>query len=123
MKFTLWVWGAKFSGFAWTDDTVSYEAGESGFAYDNPQTLATFEKYYSIYAELADCCDRVISHYYDPGELTLAEDVAFFAKMLRDKFLAVNPDIDFGVSCWVDAYNKGRAARTTARAPRPPLSW
>ncbi|RKJ21345.1 hypothetical protein D7X48_05155 [bacterium D16-50] len=111
MKFTLWVWGAKFSGFAWTDDTVSYEAGESGFAYDNPQTLATFEKYYSIYAELADCCDRVISHYYDPGELTLAEDVAFFAKMLRDKFLAVNPDIDFGVSCWVDAYNKGSLVR------------
>ena len=106
MKFTLWVWGAKFSGFSWTDPTVSYAAGESGRACDNPQTYATFEKYYSIYAELADCCDRVIGHYYDPGELESADDIAFFARMLRDKFLAVNPGIDFGVSCWVDKYDK-----------------
>ncbi len=111
MKFTLWVWGAKFSEFSWVDNTVSYEAGESGNAWDNPQTMATFEKYYTIYAELADCCDRVIAHYYDPGELERAEDIAFFAGMLRDKFLAVNPDIDFGVSCWVDAYDKGTFVR------------
>lgn len=111
MKFTLWVWGAKFSGFNWVDPTVSYAPGESGKACDNPQTCATFEKYYAVYAELADCCDRVIGHYYDPGELDSAEDIAFFAKMLRDKFLAVNPDIDFGVSCWVDRYDKNTFIR------------
>lgn len=115
MRFTLWVWGANFSGFAWADDTVSYEAGESGFAHDSPRTVATFEKYYSIYAELADCCDRVIGHYYDPGELTQAEDVAFFAGMLRDKFRALNPDIDFGVSCWVDAFDKGTLVRALGK--------
>lgn len=111
MKFTLWVWGAHFNGFSWVDDEVSYAAGESGFAYDNPDTVATFEKYYSIYAELADCCDRVIAHFYDPGMLSTSEDVAYFAKMLRSKFLAVNPEIDFGVSCWVDAFEKGAFVR------------
>ncbi len=111
MKFTLWVWGAHFNAFSWVDDTVSYAAGESGFAYDNPDTVATFEKYYSIYAELADCCDRVIAHFYDPGMLSTSEDVAYFAKMLRNKFLAVNPGIDFGVSCWVDAFEKGAFVR------------
>ena len=25
MKFTLWVWGAKFEGFGWVDPSVSYE--------------------------------------------------------------------------------------------------
>ncbi len=111
MKFTLWVWGANFDGFSWVDDTVSYAPGESGFAYDNPDTVATFEKYYSIYAELADCCDRVIAHFYDPGMLSTSEDVAYFAKMLRGKFLSVNPEIDFGVSCWVDAFDKGTFVR------------
>lgn len=111
MKFTLWVWGANFNGFSWVDDTVSYAPGESGFAYDNPDTVATFEKYYSIYAELADCCDRVIAHFYDPGMLSTSEDVAYFAKMLRGKFLSVNPEIDFGVSCWVDVFDKGTFVR------------
>lgn len=68
--------------------------------------ISTFEKYYSIYAELADCCDRVIAHFFDPGNLYLSEDVAYFSKLLSEKFLAVNPNIDFGVSCWVDTFNK-----------------
>lgn len=105
MKFTLWVWGAEFNGYGWVDETVSYTPTD-GFVHKNPESVATFEKYYSIYAELADCCDRVIAHYYDPGNLYLAEDIAYFAKMLKDKFHAVNPDIDFGVSCWVDIYDK-----------------
>lgn len=111
MKFTLWVWGAHFDGFGWADSSVSYAAGDSGFAYDNPETVATFEKYYSIYAELADCCDRVIGHFIDPGMLTTSEDVAYFCKMLRSKFLTANPNIDFGISCWIDTFDKGTYVR------------
>lgn len=108
MKFTLWVWGAEFCDFGWVDPDVVYSYAEQGYAgaRENPDALATFVKYYSIYAELADCCDRVIGHYYDPGNLNTAEDIAFFAKILRDKFQSVNPDIDFGISCWVDVYDK-----------------
>lgn len=106
MKFTLWVWGSEFADCAWVDNTVTYDCTEEGFAHQNPEVVETFEKYYSIYAELADCCDRVIGHYYDPGNLHNAEDIAFFAKMLKDKFHAINPDIDFGISCWVDIYDK-----------------
>ncbi|MGN0401868.1 MAG: hypothetical protein ACI4HQ_06355 [Acetatifactor sp.] len=107
MKFTLWVWGAEFADCGWVDNTVVYRDGSEGkYSYESEEALATFEKYYDIYADLADCCDRVIGHYYDPGNLYTAEEIAFYAKMLRDKFLAINPDIDFGVSCWVDAYDK-----------------
>lgn len=106
MNFTLWVWGAEFTGYSWIDNSVTYSMVEYGNARENPEVIATFEKYYSIYAELADCCDRVIAHYYDPGNLSLSEDIAFFADMLRSKFQAVNPDIDFGVSCWVDTFDK-----------------
>lgn len=108
MKFTLWVWGAEFNDFGWVDPDVTYSYREEGYDYakDNPDVVAVFEKYYSIYAELADCCDRVIGHYYDPGCLDNAEDIAFFAKMLKEKFQVVNPDVDFGISCWVDVYDK-----------------
>ncbi|MGN1147853.1 MAG: hypothetical protein ACI4TB_05485 [Lachnospiraceae bacterium] len=106
MHFTLWVWGSEFTGYGWVDDSVTYSFEGYHYAYENPAVVETFEKYYSIYAELADCCDRVIVHYYDPGNLEKSEDIAFFAKMLRDKFIAVNPDIDFGVSCWVDIFDK-----------------
>lgn len=105
MKFTLWVWGSAFSGYGWVDDTVVYHTN-GDYAFNSEEALATFEKYYTIYADLADCCDRVIGHYYDPGNLSTAEEIAYFAGMLRDKFWAVNPDIDFGISCWVDAYDK-----------------
>lgn len=108
MHFTLWVWGAEFSEFGWVDPDAVYTYADAGYpsARENPDVVATFEKYYDIYAQLADCCDRVIGHYYDPGNLDNTEDIAFFAKMLRDKFRAVNPDIDFGISCWVDVYDK-----------------
>lgn len=106
MNFTLWVWGAEFTGYGWVDSTVTYNPAGYNHAYENPDVVSTFEKYYSIYAELADCCDRVIAHFFDPGNLYLAEDVAYFSKLLSDQFLAVNPEIDFGVSCWVDAFDK-----------------
>lgn len=106
MNVTLWVWGAEFTGYGWVDPTVTYDVAGYNYAYENPEVVATFEKYYSIYAELADCCDRLIGHFYDPGNLHLPEDIAYFSKILRDKFHAVNPDIDFGVSCWVDVFDK-----------------
>lgn len=106
MNVTLWVWGSEFTGYGWVDNTVTYEKGEYEFAYQNPAVVETFEKYYSIYSELADCCDRLIGHFYDPGNLHTAEDIAYFSKILRDKFQAVNPEIDFGISCWVDVYDK-----------------
>lgn len=111
MKFTLWVWGAQFDDFGWVDNTVAYIAKDGGYAHEDQDVLDTFEKYYSIYAELADCCDRVIAHYIDPGMLSVSEDVAYFAKMLADKFWDVNPNIDFGVSCWVDNFDKEEILR------------
>lgn len=106
MKFTLWVWGSEFADCGWVDNTVIYSDGSGDYSYKSEEVVAVFEKYYDIYAELADCCDRVIGHYFDPGNLYTAEDIAFFSKMLRDKFMAVNPEIDFGISCWVDRYDK-----------------
>ncbi|MGN0402272.1 MAG: hypothetical protein ACI4HQ_08445 [Acetatifactor sp.] len=106
MNFTLWVWGAEFTGYGWVDNSVTYSSEGYNYAHENPDVLATFEKYYSIYAELADCCDRVIAHYYDPGNLKISEDVAYFANLLSEKFRAINPEIDFGVNCWVDAFDK-----------------
>lgn len=106
MNFTLWVWGAEFTGYGWVDNSVTYIPDGYDYSQENPDVVATFEKYYSIYAELADCCDRVIAHFFDPGNLYLSEDVAYFSRLLSEKFLAVNPNIDFGVSCWVDTFNK-----------------
>lgn len=100
MKFTLWVWGAEFTGYSWVDETVNYSSAGYEYAYENPDVVATFDKYYSIYAELADCTDRLIAHYSDPGQLTDANDIGYFAAMLRDKFRSVNPDVSFGVNCW-----------------------
>jgi len=112
MKFTMWVWGAEFADTGWVDDEVINFYGSGDFARNDPAVQAVFDKYYNIYAQLADCCDRVIGHYYDPGNLLYAEDIAFYAKMLKDKCLAVNPDIDFGISCWVDVYDKNVFVQT-----------
>ena len=107
MNFTLWVWGAEFTGYSWVDETVTYSSEGYNFAYENPDVVATFDKYYSIYAELADCTDRLIAHYSDPGQLTNSEDIGYFAAMLRDKFKAINPDVSFGVNCWKNDIDRG----------------
>lgn len=106
MDFTLWVWGSEFYGYGWVDKTVRY--------YDNvipvqeaPECLETFDKYFSIYAKLADCSDRVIMHFYDPGNLYRAEDIAFYATKMRDKCKEINPDIDFGVNCYTSEMDLG----------------
>lgn len=103
MSVTLWVWGAEFSSFGWTDRDARYLTYEYETGHDDPAVMATFEKYYDIYAELADCSDRVIMHFYDPGNLISESEVNFFAKMFRDKVLAKNKNIDFGISCWHDS--------------------
>ncbi len=112
MDFTLWVWAANFDGFGWVDEDVTYDKGTYEFQYQNPDVVACFDKYYDIYTELADVSDRVICHFYDPGNLDRSEDVAFFSKMLMDKMKAVNPDIDFGVSCWIDVFDVGTMLAT-----------
>ncbi len=132
MKFTLWVWGAEFNGYNWVDDSVAYyDYEKSMYAYDNPAAVATFEKYYSIYAQLADCTDRVIMHFNDPGKLTTSEDVGYFSKMLRDKFYAVNPQVDFGVSFYtnffsaetVSDYLSGDFTLYVGTAPTDAINW
>lgn len=107
MNFTLWVWAANFDDFGWIDEEVVYDKGDYEYQYQNPEVVATFNKYYDIYAELADVCDRIICHFFDPGNLETADDVGYFAKMFKDKLEAINPDIDFGISCWVDAFDLG----------------
>ncbi len=103
MNFTLWVWGSEFTGYGWSDPTVEYyDYDLSRYASENPDAIATFEKYSDIYAELADCSDRIIVHYVDPGNLNTSEDVIFYASMLREKCKAKNPDIDFGISCYTE---------------------
>ncbi len=101
MKFTLWVWGAEFNGYGWVDDTVVYhDYYAAAYSRECPEAVATFEKYYTIYAELADCSDRVIMHFNDPGCVPDSGDIGFYANMFREMCREKNPDIDFGVNCY-----------------------
>lgn len=107
MKFTLWVWGAEFNGYGWEDDSVVYsDYSKYTYSFECPEAYATFNKYYDIYAELADCSDRVILHYDDPSNIHNSVEIATYAKLLRDKFRAINPDINFGVSDYTNKYDK-----------------
>ncbi len=114
MNFTLWVWGAEFGGYGWTEKDIDYYGKcdangnwDYANAYDNPEALKVFEKYYDIYAQLAGKCDRVIGHYNDPGNLRTNGEIAYFASMLRDRFRAVNPDVIFGVNCYTGEIDPG----------------
>ena len=69
MKVTLWVWAAEFSGHGWHDSDAAYRAVGGRGAYDDPKVFAFFNKYYDIYADMAPYCDRVVAHFYDPGQL------------------------------------------------------
>ena len=100
MKFTLWVWGAEFEGYGWVDHSVVFYTDPTIPSRELPAAIETFEKYYSIYAQLADCSDRVIMHFNDPGKLVSSQDIGYYANVFREKCLAVNPEIDFGVSCY-----------------------
>lgn len=102
MKFTLWVWGAEFNGYGWTEKDIVYYT-DTLLARDNPETVEIFDKYYTIYASLADCCDRVIMHFNDPGCLITSEDIGFYANMFKEKCQTINSDIDFGINCYTYA--------------------
>lgn len=100
MEFTLWCWAAEFGDHGWHDDDVVYAAADGGAARDDERVVALFEKYYDIYAEAAPFTDRVIAHYYDPGNLASIDDVLFFLRRFADKFRAANPNIKIGVDTW-----------------------
>ncbi len=97
---TLWIWAANFEGFGWRDPDVVYRPAAGYTARSDPRVRACFEKYYNCYAELAPLCDRLICHYFDPGELDEFEDVFFYMKLIEAKFREKNPDIRMGVDNW-----------------------
>ncbi|MBP5313288.1 MAG: hypothetical protein J6112_10695 [Clostridia bacterium] len=101
LNFTLWCWAAEFSGHGWTEPSAVYRNRTSGRpAFEDPEVAALFEKYYDIYAELAPYCDRVIAHFFDPGNLTDTESIIYFLKRFAEKFRAVNPSVKIGVDTW-----------------------
>ena len=101
LNFKLWAWAAEFSGHGFTEPLAVYKNAVSGEpAYRDPDVLAVFNKYYDIYADLAPYCDRVIAHFFDPGNLSDTESIIYFLKLFRDKFRAKNPDIKIAVDTW-----------------------
>lgn len=104
MKFTLWVWGSEFSAYGWEDESVKYY-GETIFDTRIPEVLGSYYKYYGYYKELADCSDRLIVHFFDPGHVYTMENAAFFLSLLKDYVRSVNPDIKIGVDLFGDYYD------------------
>ena len=101
MKFTVWCWAAEFSGHGWHDKTAVYQnADPQKPACEDPHVLATFHKYYDIYADLAPYADRVIAHFFDPGRLRDTQSILFFTKLLAEKFRAKNPAVKIAVDTW-----------------------
>ncbi len=101
LNFTVWCWAAEFSCHGWTEpDAVYTNTDPSRPACEDPRVLTLFNKYYDIYAELAPYADRVIAHFYDPGNLADTESVVFFLKLLAEKFRAGNPDVKIAVDTW-----------------------
>jgi hypothetical protein len=101
MTFTLWVWAANFTGHGWTDGEVAYQnADPTQPAWKDPRVWAAFNKYYDIYADMAPYTDRVIAHFFDPGELRDMESILTFTRLLADKFRAVNPAVKVGIDTW-----------------------
>ncbi len=114
MKFTLWVWGAEFNGYGWVDDTVVYyDYDVAPNSRENPEAHATFEKYYRIYAQLADCSDRVIMHFNDPGNISDNEDIGYYLDMFRTMCYEKNPDIDFGLNCYTQQIDLAKVKEFT----------
>ena len=100
MEFTLWCWAAEFCDHGWHDEDVVYSAADGGRAFNDPVVRSAFEKYYNIYAEMAPYTDRVIAHFYDPGNLQDIDDVLDFLRLFADKFRAANPNVKIGVDTW-----------------------
>ena len=101
MKFTLWVWAANFTGHGWIDsDAVYVNANPAEPAWKDPRVWETFNKYYDIYADMAPYTDRVILHFFDPGELRDMESILTFTNLLAEKFRAVNPHVKIAIDTW-----------------------
>jgi len=97
---SLWVWAAEFSGYGWTDPDVTYKptAGKTAFA--DTQVRKGFEKYYNHYANLAPYVDRLIGHFYDPGNLEDQQDVFRYMRLLEQKFKTRQPHIKMAIDSW-----------------------
>ncbi|MBP5152131.1 MAG: hypothetical protein ILP13_04380 [Lachnospiraceae bacterium] len=100
MDFTLWVWGSEFNGYGWIDTSVEYYEPSNHEFFGYQPAYDTYEKYYDIYSELADCTDRLIVHYYEPGHVNDMKQVAYLSLMIRDKFRSINPDINVGINVY-----------------------
>jgi hypothetical protein len=107
-KVSLWVWAARFEGFGWFDPAVVYRP-QSGSAFDDPNVRRTFEKYYDHYARLAPDVDRLIGHFYDPGQLRNRDDVFRYMRLLERKFRAVNPQVKMAIDTWGTGHDYLRA--------------
>lgn len=101
MKFTVWVWAAEFTSHGWVDNRVRYvnEDPEKP-SYDDPKVFEPINEYYDRYAEMAPYADRVLAHFYDPGNIADMDSIVRFAKLLFGKFKAINPDIKCGIDTW-----------------------
>ena len=101
LNFTVWCWAAEFSDHGWVEpDAVYRNTDPSKPAYEDERVLALFNKYYDIYADLAPYADRVIAHFFDPGNLTDMPSTIYFVKLLEAKFKAKNPEIKIAVDTW-----------------------
>jgi hypothetical protein len=97
---SLWVWAAEFSSYGWTDAEVVYQPQKGKTAFDDPAVRRGFEKYYDLYARLAPDVDRLIGHFYDPGQLSDRQDVFRYMRLLEQKFKAANPRIKLAIDAW-----------------------
>ncbi len=101
MKFSVWCWAAEFSGHGWQDpDAVYRNADPARPAFEDARVAAVFEKYYEIYADLAPWTDRVIAHYFDPGNLRDMPSILHFVRLLADKFRKKNPTVEVAIDTW-----------------------
>ena len=97
---SLWVWAAEFSHFNWIDPEVTYTPASGHSAFNDPRVRQIFDRYYDAYAELAPYTDRLIGHFYDPGNLTDQSDVFNYMRLLESKFRARNPTVKMATDMW-----------------------
>ena len=97
---SLWVWAAEFNGHGWVDPDITYTPAAGRSAFEDPNVRRGFEKYYDLYAGLAPHVDRLIGHFYDPGNLTNRQDVFRYMRLLEHKFKAKNPRIRMAIDSW-----------------------
>lgn len=101
LNFTVWCWAAEFSGHGWIEPDAVYQNADPGKpACQDSRVLSLFNKYYDIYADLSPYADRVIAHFFDPGNLTDMTSIIYFVKLLYKKFRDKNPEIKIAVDTW-----------------------